>query len=563
MSGCGCGGAAPAPAQARTRGRRAILPDRIRSAADLDRALAALGGEGIRSGRTAGGGSTGRVYSYDDDTGGAMPTSTQVDQTELPNCDNYYPGGMCDDEDTPLSCSTTWTVQSVVAADTTIVAESKLSASSQSDLELIVQRAMTYFNIPSMSVAVLSPAANTIVGPGNPQWQAPRLIYAAGFTHHPAFVAHGFPDEDPARNSEFTMTSQYVRFRVASISKILTALGVMRLQKLFPNFLIDDHVTIDHGVTFSQSAYADSITSRHLLSHSSGLAREPDPDRWVGHALQRLPVSAQDLLDFAAESSGSTVKELLFYPGKDVSYSSYGMLVLGQVIEAVSGESYESFIRHEVTMRCQMTATRVADPLESANYEATYYANRISCGCECEPDCARTGVDHYPMKSVMSSRYNGSANVLEGHSCIRTTYGGFNHQAHAASSGWVTSVRDLARLMRMFHRCLKGDADWFLTKAEAEEMVTEQFPAAGDSHYGLGWALFEDNTEFGHYGRRCGTTSAIRSGRPGWPNSNDFYPSICWIANTDLSRECRKAITKELYKIAQTATDSGGDLLPS
>lgn len=577
MSGCGCGGAAAVPAQAQARGRKAILPDRIRSGADLDRALAALGGEVIRSGRTAGGGSTGRVYSYDDDTGGAMPGSTSVDAVysadldaiDLPAltyCDDYYPDGECDDETkSEDECTAPWTTTSFAPGDTTVRRESLFNYLDILPLEQLIKRAMTHFNIPAMSVAVLSPAETAFVpGPGGGQkWSAPRLVYAAGFTHHPAFKTHGFTDEDPARNTLRPMTTPYIRFRVASISKMLTAFGVMRLRNQFPDTFKFSDMASDY-VRFSQDSDADTIKIKHLLSHSSGLPQNPDSDELVAQLLMRLPITTEELITFAAESPYSRKTTLGFNPGDATQYSSFGMLVLGQIIEAVSGQSYADWVAQQVLSPCGMTSTRIADPLASGSDEVSYYANRISCGCKCE--CQGLGKDLYPSRSLMSSSRNGSVLVLAGRPCVRAPYGGFNHQAHAASSGWTTTVRDLARLLRTFHACLQGEQDLFLSATLAEKMVTQQNPPSSSEAIGLGWQLGLDKGSltgsFYHTGRRCGTTSAMWSKLPDTSgNGTSFNHSIIWIANTDLSRSCRANITSELISTVDSLTFPSGDLL--
>lgn len=133
-----------------------------------------------------------------------------------------------------------------------------------------------------------------------------------------------------------------VPVRIASITKLFVATVVMQLVE-------EGRIGLDDRVEeFLPSARLPDVTVRHLLSHTSGLpdvASAPD----VG---DRLLTSRSDRWD------PERVLELVagvrpdFAPGTDRAYSNTGFVVLGQVVEAVTGRSWADEVR-----------TRLIDPL--------------------------------------------------------------------------------------------------------------------------------------------------------------------------------------------------------
>ena len=119
------------------------------------------------------------------------------------------------------------------------------------------------------------------------------------------------------------------RLRIASHSKMFTALTIMRLQEQ-GRLRLDDTVG-DHVVELADSPVADR-TLRDLLSHSAGLTRDSDDARWW-----RLSTPFTDraqLLQIARTGAVRTE------PGLHLQYSNIGYGLLGLVIEEVTGASF-------------------------------------------------------------------------------------------------------------------------------------------------------------------------------------------------------------------------------
>jgi CubicO group peptidase (beta-lactamase class C family) len=125
-------------------------------------------------------------------------------------------------------------------------------------------------------------------------------------------------------------------FRLGSVTKQFTAMAVMILVergKLGVNDAICKYVEN------CPKAWA-GITVRHLLNHTSGIpdfTGFPDVDHY-----SRLPMTPLETMALFRD------KPLEFLPGERFRYDSSGYLVLGYIIERVSGERYEDFLRNNI-----------------------------------------------------------------------------------------------------------------------------------------------------------------------------------------------------------------------
>jgi CubicO group peptidase (beta-lactamase class C family) len=174
-------------------------------------------------------------------------------------------------------------------------------------------------------------------------------------------------------------------FLVASISKPVTAMAVMRL-------VDQGRITLDDPVQKYLPEFTgdgrERITVRNLLSHSSGL---PDmlPDN-IELRKRHAP-----LKDFV---SGALHTPLLFPPGTRVSYQSMGILLASEIVERVSAMPLDRFLQREVfgplkmrhssmgigkrkiedTVQCDLPARgelRMQDSDASWNWNSPYWRN--------------------------------------------------------------------------------------------------------------------------------------------------------------------------------------------
>lgn len=133
-------------------------------------------------------------------------------------------------------------------------------------------------------------------------------------------------------------------FRIASITKLFTAVVVARLAELGK---IDYDATIDTYLPDYAGEGGAVVTVHQLLTHTSGIANSDtvkslEEAEANGIPMYQLPASPRALVDRYA--SGKLVAK----PGSAFDYNNADFLILGRIIEAVAGESYERAVRRHV-----------------------------------------------------------------------------------------------------------------------------------------------------------------------------------------------------------------------
>lgn len=128
----------------------------------------------------------------------------------------------------------------------------------------------------------------------------------------------------------------HTKFRLGSLTKSFTAMGIMLLQergKLTVQDSICKYLS-DCPVAWQQ------ITIHHLLSHTSGLAKHDNAVEYLKTAM--MPMTVAQLLNSFRNKPAD------FRPGEKFDYNNNGYILLGYVIENVSGQSYETFLREKI-----------------------------------------------------------------------------------------------------------------------------------------------------------------------------------------------------------------------
>ena len=162
-----------------------------------------------------------------------------------------------------------------------------------------------------------------------------RLVYAKGF---------GYANEE----SEELVDPNHV-FRLASVSKLVTSIAVMRLEEE-GKLSLDEKVFGPEGI-LKDSLYLkyrdpriESITVRHLLVHRAGWSRYYGDPMFMPHVVARnmhveLPVKSEDVIRYAL------TRKLNYKPGTRYSYSNLGYSILGEIIEKITGMDYEDYVQ--------------------------------------------------------------------------------------------------------------------------------------------------------------------------------------------------------------------------
>jgi CubicO group peptidase (beta-lactamase class C family) len=213
---------------------------------------------------------------------------------------------------------------------------------SPSDLSKIDTPLQTYLNkysIPGLSLAIT---------------RNDRLVFAKGM---------GFANKATGEN----VNANRHLFRIASVSKTLTALAIMKLieqgkitltSKVFGVGAI---LGTKYG-TKTYSTWTKAITVQHLLEHTSGIPNVGQ--EWKG-------LSRGDVISWVIDNDQPTVA-----PGTKWDYSNFGYGVLGRVIESVTGSSYEDYLRNNILNSSPQSPNRmlVGGSTPRPN-EVTYYPN--------------------------------------------------------------------------------------------------------------------------------------------------------------------------------------------
>ena len=309
------------------------------------------------------------------------------------------------------------------------------------------------------------------------------LVYAKGY---------GWAEEE----KEIPMEPGHI-MRMASVSKLITAVGVMVLQDK-GMLSIKDTVFGPSGIL--QGTQLDSlikdknchkITIEHLLRHQAGFYRDPlFSSRDIMHLMQ---------LDHAPEADDYfrfvLPKRLRFQPGEWQRYSNFGYLLLSRIIEEVSGKSYEDFIKEDVLRPAGVYDMHIAGIYydDKRENEVRYYTH--------EGD------------GKFIEEYNNSGRIVE------RCYGGNNIPMLSGAGAWCGSPAELARLVASIDG--RNEVPDIISK-EAVEQMTGYYDK---DTFSLGWNDTHPAKGWSRTGTLSGTTALVK-----------YFPDgECWILITNSS----------------------------
>ena len=299
--------------------------------------------------------------------------------------------------------------------------------------------------------------------------------------------AKGYGEAD----SGLEMQPGYI-LRMASVSKLVTAAGIMVLQDR-GLLNIKDHVFGPDGI-LNDSTYNAAIkdtlyyriTVEDLLRHKGGFSRRGgDPmfsTRWImmQNGWSEAPTQEQ-LMELQLK------RRLKFVPGTAQEYSNFGYLALSMVIEKVSGMDYETFLQENVLRPAGCVDFHIA---------GNYYKHKL-------PNETRYYVQH---DDEPAEEFNNSGRK------VTRCYGGNNVTGLSGAGAWAASTPELA----LFVASIDGRPEVpDIISRESVDLMTEYFD---ESTYSLGW----NDTKDGYWTRTgtfAGTSALIH-----------YYPDgECWI----------------------------------
>jgi CubicO group peptidase (beta-lactamase class C family) len=294
-----------------------------------------------------------------------------------------------------------------------------------------------------------------------------QVVYEAGF---------GLADKQMGEK----VTPMHL-FRIASISKPLTSVAVFtlieqgRLKLVDKVFGAGGVLKTDYGEP-PYHPFVEDLTIEHMLAHTGGWPKDA-PDPMFFHP----QLSLAELISWTIENTPPTTT-----PGKAYVYSNFGYCLLGRVIEKITKQNYDHYVRDAVLKRCGITDMRIA-------------GNTLA-------ERAAGEVVYYPQGD--GDPYSLNVARMDSH------------------GGWIAAAGDLVRFATHLETVLKP--------ATIATMTT---PSSANRFYAKGWSI-SGGGHWWHNGALAGASTilvrtktgfswaALANSRKGPPHQNDVVQAL-------------------------------------
>lgn len=287
-------------------------------------------------------------------------------------------------------------------------------------------------------------------------------------------------------------------FRIASVSKLITAVAIMKLVEN-GKITLDSKVFGKYGILNKEKSTPikdkrlENITVRNLLNHSGGWTQRYGDVAFLPKIVSEqtgdpLPLTINSYLKFVES------KRLHFEPGTASAYSNLGYMILGEVIATVSKTSYEKYVRENVLKPAHITDMQLGGSFEHEKLleEVRYY----------QPE------DAQPVEA-----YDGSGTM------VPRVYGSNNMQLLGSAGGWIASPVDLMKLLVVI------DGDPGVKDIISRKSIAEMTRVDEHGLDPLGWRSTNENGEWWRTGTLPGSSALIKRE----PNG------ISWVMITNTS----------------------------
>ena len=334
-----------------------------------------------------------------------------------------------------------------------------------------------------------------------------KLVYAKGF---------GYANKETGE-----IMQPYHMLRIASVSKLITAVAVMKLlengqinlnQKVFgKKGILNEPIYPEY-----LDQRVEDITVKHLLNHSAGWTT-----RWGDHLFmhqsiarqigKNLPISNDDIICFALS------KRLHFNPGSRSSYNNLGFTILEKVIERQTGKSYEIFVQENIFKPLGINDAFIAHNFDSLRYpqEVRYY--------------------EVPEADLVPA-YNGKQELF------LKSRGGNDIRCLGAAGGWVISSVSLIK----FLLDIDSDNPNGITLLQRNAKVLEQ---TEPGIHPLGWRWISSNGDKWRTGSFAGTSALAINRKDGF--TYVFLTNSSPWVGSKFPYEVNKLMTTAIQRVDQ------------
>ncbi|TQR44068.1 serine hydrolase domain-containing protein [Paenibacillus popilliae] len=301
-----------------------------------------------------------------------------------------------------------------------------LSDSQSDSIQTLLDDASRISGVPGMSISIL--ANNEVL-----------------------YFSSGYADREKGLSA-----SENTLYELASVSKAFTGMGILLMEEQGLLSMLDPIQKYLPWFTLKyQGKHVDmqSMTLNNFLHHTSGLTN--------GRHTQNIPQgNTPDMLQKTVEMLVDS--ELSFYPGEQYNYGTVNYDVLGLVIEIVSGQSYEDFMREQVFQPLGLHQTYVY-----------------------KEDAQATGqlAQGYRSSFFMTTPYNAP------------DYSGNKPAAYI-----ISNTKDMARWMGIQMGIVQDIPEIFHTIIEKSHQGDRSVPAVNEMYYAAGWSVNANQTIIEHPG---------------------------------------------------------------
>jgi CubicO group peptidase (beta-lactamase class C family) len=311
-----------------------------------------------------------------------------------------------------------------------------------------------------------------------------RLIFAKGY---------GFADTEAKISA-----SPEQLFRIASVSKLVTAIAVMKLvesgkislnSKVFGKYgILNDEKELP-----TKDNRLENITIRNLLNHSGGWTQRYGDIAFLPRIVSEqtgdpMPLAISSYIKFV------TSRRLHFEPGSSSAYSNLGYMILGEVIARVSKTSYEKYVKENILKPAHIYDMQLGGSFENEKLleEVRYY----------QPE------DAQPVEA-----YDGSGRL------VPKIYGSTNMTLLGSAGGWIASPVDLMKLLVVI------DGDSSTKDILSRQSIAEMTHVDEKGLDPLGWRSTNENGEWWRTGTLPGSSALLKRESKG----------VSWIMVTNTS----------------------------
>lgn len=276
-------------------------------------------------------------------------------------------------------------------------------------------------------------------------------------------------------------------FRIASVSKLITATAIMKLSEE-GRLSLDDQVFGEEGILCDSMFLSLNgkthklITVDHLLRHTAGFSSPYGDPAFANYGISRflerdLPLTTDDMVLYA------TRNKLRARPGDRYDYSNLGYIILGKIVERVSEVSYESYVRDSIMFPIGCYDMHIA-----RNYRKDRPENEVS---------------YFEVKEAEKvEAFDGSGDM------VMKSDGGNNVTLLGGAGGWVTSSVELLRFVAAINGC-PTEPDIL----SANSIKTMTYDSSREKP--IGWATVH-GSEWLRSGSMAGTSALIKKQSNGY-----------------------------------------------